>query len=168
MGLTYPQTHSVLLGILGGHFDHRTSVRLPDGSGEVSVPTSSGVGVVYPAEVIRETLDAPKLADVRSAEASRTPRILEINRVGDESPSRTLTYSAVVAEPHATDTDTLTLTIQVAASAAVSAGFNDDEPPTEWVRYVLANYAAGQLTADESLIAQMKRWEVPVIIDDNS
>lgn len=56
-GLRYPETYSVLLGMVGGHFDHRTSVLLPDASGKLSIPTSAGVGVVYPAEIIRETLE---------------------------------------------------------------------------------------------------------------
>jgi hypothetical protein len=55
--LRYPESHLILLGMLGGHFDHRTSVNLPDGSGKLSVPTSAGVGVVYPAEVLRETIE---------------------------------------------------------------------------------------------------------------
>ena len=56
-GLKYSETYSILLGMIGGHFDHRTSVLLPDESGKLSIPTSAGVGVVYPVEIIRETLE---------------------------------------------------------------------------------------------------------------
>lgn len=69
MGLTFPETHSILLGMVGGHFDHRTSVLLPDQSGKLSIPTSAGVGVVYPVEIIRETLDSEDLVSERQKES---------------------------------------------------------------------------------------------------
>jgi hypothetical protein len=56
-GLNLPTTvtDSRLLGIVGGHFDHRASVEI---AGEYhSIPSSAGVAVVYPCEQLRELLD---------------------------------------------------------------------------------------------------------------
>jgi hypothetical protein len=47
------------------YVDHRTSVLLPDQTGRLSVPTSAGVGVVYPIETIREALNVEDLAAAR-------------------------------------------------------------------------------------------------------
>lgn len=55
LGLATSETHSLLLGIVGGHFDHRSAVDIQ--GEEASVPTSAGVAVVYPCELIRELLD---------------------------------------------------------------------------------------------------------------
>lgn len=61
MGLIVPESHPILLGILGGHFDHRTTLRLPGDGGTVAAPASAGIGVVYPVQVLRETLDLEEL-----------------------------------------------------------------------------------------------------------
>lgn len=66
MGLTYPIQSTLLLGMIGGHFDLRSSVSLPDQEGKLSVPVAAGVAVVYPAEKIRETLDTEELVAERS------------------------------------------------------------------------------------------------------
>ncbi len=65
MGLTFPESHPTLLGVLGGHFDHRTTLRMPDGSGTLSAPTSAGIGVVYPVEVLVESLEMDELVEER-------------------------------------------------------------------------------------------------------
>ena len=46
LGLPRTDTHSLLLGLVGGHFDHRSSVEIQ--GDKYSVPTSAGVAVVYP------------------------------------------------------------------------------------------------------------------------
>jgi hypothetical protein len=65
IGLRYPETYPILLGVLGGHFDHRTTLRLPDEQ-TASVSASAGIGVVYPVEVLRETLALDELAEQRT------------------------------------------------------------------------------------------------------
>lgn len=64
MGLRYPETYPILLGVLGGHFDHRTTLRLADEL-TASIPASAGIGVVYPVEVLRETLELDELVEER-------------------------------------------------------------------------------------------------------
>lgn len=66
MGLTTEIRSTLLLGMVGGHFDQRFSVALPDQEGKVDIPIASGVAVVYPAEAIRETLDIDVLAAERA------------------------------------------------------------------------------------------------------
>jgi hypothetical protein len=58
LGLTYPIESTLLLGMIGGHFDLASAVELPDQEESISVPVAAGIGVVYPADVITETLDA--------------------------------------------------------------------------------------------------------------
>lgn len=67
------ETHSPLLGIVGGHFNHQATV---DIAGDVyAVPSSAGVAVVYPCEDIRELLeDEEVIAErLRSAPDSTAP-----------------------------------------------------------------------------------------------
>lgn len=66
MGFTYPIESTLLLGLIGGHFDLQASVGLPDQEGKLSVPVAAGVAVVYPAETIRETLDTDELVADRA------------------------------------------------------------------------------------------------------
>ena len=63
LGLVGTETHSLLLGMVGGHFDHRSSVEIL--GDKLSIPTSAGVAVVYPCELIRELLDDEDLAAER-------------------------------------------------------------------------------------------------------
>jgi Trypsin-like peptidase domain len=57
LGLTYPIQSTLLIGMVGGHFDLKASVTLPDQEDRLDVPVAAGVGVVYPAETIRALLD---------------------------------------------------------------------------------------------------------------
>jgi hypothetical protein len=57
LGLTYPVESTLLLGMVGGHFDLKASVSMPDQQGNLEVPVAAGVAVVYSAESIREVLD---------------------------------------------------------------------------------------------------------------
>jgi hypothetical protein len=75
MGLRYPEAHPILLGMLGGHFDHRTSLRLSDEQ-TVSAPSSAGIGVVYPVDVLRELLQLEELVEER-AQAGPPPESLD-------------------------------------------------------------------------------------------
>ena len=70
-GLRYPVQSTLLLGMVGGHFDRQTSVTLPEGAGSINVPVAAGVGVVYHAEAIRETLEEDELAQARKAAITR-------------------------------------------------------------------------------------------------
>ena len=54
LGLPTTETHWLLLGMVGGHFDHRSSVEIH--GDQYGVPTSAGVAVIYPCEYIRELL----------------------------------------------------------------------------------------------------------------
>lgn len=54
LGLATTESHSVLLGIVGGHFDHRASVEIE--GARYAVPSSAGVAVVYPCDAVRELL----------------------------------------------------------------------------------------------------------------
>jgi hypothetical protein len=56
MGLRYPVQSTLLLGMVGGHFDLKSSITLPDQEEKVNIPVAAGVAVVYPAETIREVL----------------------------------------------------------------------------------------------------------------
>lgn len=58
MGLAYPIQSTLLLGMVGGHFDLSASVTLPDQEGKLNVPVAAGIAVIYTAEMIRELLDA--------------------------------------------------------------------------------------------------------------
>jgi hypothetical protein len=53
----YPVESTQLLGMVIGHFDLAASVQLSDQEDKISVPVSAGIAVVYPAELIRETLE---------------------------------------------------------------------------------------------------------------
>jgi hypothetical protein len=66
MGLTYPIQSTLLIGMVGGHFDLKASVTLPDQEDKVDVPVAAGVAVVYPAEMIRALLDEGPLAAERA------------------------------------------------------------------------------------------------------
>jgi hypothetical protein len=66
LGLRIPKEPTLLLGMVGGHFDLQASVSLPDQEGKLSVPVAAGVAVVYPAEAIRETLDTDELVAERA------------------------------------------------------------------------------------------------------
>jgi hypothetical protein len=66
LSLPYPIESTLLLGMVGGHFDLQASVGLPEGAGNVKVPVAAGVAVVYPAETIREVLDTEELAQERA------------------------------------------------------------------------------------------------------
>lgn len=74
MGLTTEIRSTLLLGMVGGHFDQRFSVTLPDQEGKVDIPIASGVAVVYPAEAIRETLDVDTLVAERGEFDEGVPR----------------------------------------------------------------------------------------------
>jgi hypothetical protein len=64
--LPYPIESTLLLGMVGGHFDLQASVGLPEGAGNLKVPVAAGVAVVYPAEAIREVLDTEELVENRT------------------------------------------------------------------------------------------------------
>lgn len=66
MGLRYPIQSTLLLGMVGGHFDLKASITLPDQENKVAVPLAAGVAVVYPAETIKEVLDTDELAAERA------------------------------------------------------------------------------------------------------
>jgi len=53
-----------LLGVVGGHFDHRSSIEIQGDS--LSVPTSAGVAVVYPSELLTELLEDEALIAERA------------------------------------------------------------------------------------------------------
>jgi hypothetical protein len=55
-GFKSPIESTLLLGIVGGHFDLRSSVALPDQEQRLSIPVSAGIAIVYPAEVMAEML----------------------------------------------------------------------------------------------------------------
>lgn len=79
MGLSYPIQSTLLLGMIGGHFDLKASVGLPEGAGNLKIPVAAGVAVVYPAEAIKEVLDRQELAQERAEletqlEAEQRPR----------------------------------------------------------------------------------------------
>lgn len=65
MGLGEEVQSTLLLGMLGGHFDQTASVSLPDQEQQLDIPVAAGVAVVYPASVIRETLNLDFLAAER-------------------------------------------------------------------------------------------------------
>lgn len=66
MKFVVPVESTLLLGMVGGHFDLQASVGLPEGTGNLKVPVAAGVAVVYPAEAIREVLDVEELAKERA------------------------------------------------------------------------------------------------------
>jgi hypothetical protein len=66
MGLPTMEQHTLLLGMVGGHFDHQATVDVE--GNELSVPTSAGVAVVYPSELIRELLDDDEVVEARERE----------------------------------------------------------------------------------------------------
>jgi hypothetical protein len=69
MGLQYPIESTLLLGMVGGHFDLRASVTMPDQESGIKVPVAAGVAVIYPAEMIKETLEQePFVAEREAAE----------------------------------------------------------------------------------------------------
>jgi hypothetical protein len=63
--LKSPIESTLLLGIVGGHFDLAATVALPDQEQKLKVPVAAGIAVVYPAELIAEMLNeaASKLDD---------------------------------------------------------------------------------------------------------
>jgi hypothetical protein len=65
-GLPYPIESTHLLGMIGGHFDLKASVALPDQEDKLDIPMAAGVGVLYPAEIIRDMLDDDPLAEERA------------------------------------------------------------------------------------------------------
>jgi Trypsin-like peptidase domain len=64
--IPYPIESTLLLGMVGGHFDLQASVGLPEGAGNLKVPVAAGVAVVYPAETIKEVLDTGELVQDRA------------------------------------------------------------------------------------------------------
>jgi hypothetical protein len=64
--LPYPIQSTLLLGMVGGHFDLKASVTLPDQENKLDVPVAAGVAVVYPAEAIKEVLDTEELVAERA------------------------------------------------------------------------------------------------------
>jgi hypothetical protein len=66
LGLRYPIQSTLLLGMVGGHFDLKASVALPDQEDKLDIPVAAGVGVLYPAESIREMLDEEPFAGERA------------------------------------------------------------------------------------------------------
>ena len=66
LGLRYPIQSTLLLGMMGGHFDLKASVTLPDQENKLDIPVAAGVGVLYPAETIREMLDEEPFAGERA------------------------------------------------------------------------------------------------------
>ena len=68
MGLSTTEQHTLLLGMVGGHFDHQATVDVEGNT--FSVPTSAGVAVVYPSELIRELLDDGEVVEAREREES--------------------------------------------------------------------------------------------------
>jgi hypothetical protein len=63
MGLATVEQHTLLLGMVGGHFDHHATVDIE--GAEYSIPSSAGIAVVYPSEVIRELLEDDEVVDYR-------------------------------------------------------------------------------------------------------
>jgi hypothetical protein len=74
LGLTYPVESTLLLGMIGGHFDLKSSVALPDQEAKVKVPAAAGIAVVYTAETIRELLDEEELMTARIEDDERAKR----------------------------------------------------------------------------------------------
>jgi len=66
MGLTYPIQSTLLIGMVGGHFDLKASITLPDQEDKLDVPVAAGVAVIYPAEAIRVLLDEEPFAAERA------------------------------------------------------------------------------------------------------
>lgn len=161
LGLPYPQTHPILLGMIGGHFDHRTSIRLPDDRGDLSVPTSAGVGVVYPAEIIREALDLEELADRRAYADARTPKILAIKRTPQLPGHDGFSFAAFLADPGGGED--IPLTLEVSRAVAHAAGF-DDAPSTAWIADRFVNQVVSRVDPDQPLATQVRSWESPFVI----
>jgi hypothetical protein len=66
-GLRYPIQSTLLLGMVGGHFDLKASVTLPDQENKVDIPVAAGVAVLYPGETIRDMLDEEPFAGERGS-----------------------------------------------------------------------------------------------------
>jgi hypothetical protein len=79
MGLRYPIESTLLLGMVGGHFDLKASVALPEGEDKLKVPVAAGIAVLSTAETIMETLNEEELVTEREEENERYRQ-----RVADE------------------------------------------------------------------------------------
>lgn len=71
LGLRYPIQSTLLLGMVGGHFDLKASVALPDQEEKFKVPVAAGIAVVYPAESIVNTLEEDELVAERADDNAR-------------------------------------------------------------------------------------------------
>ena len=65
MGLPRPTQSTLLLGIVGGHFDMGASVALPDQEQKLSVPVAAGIAIVLPSETILEVLESEEQRENR-------------------------------------------------------------------------------------------------------
>jgi hypothetical protein len=54
MKLRVPVESTLLLGMVGGHFDLQASVGLPEGAGNLKIPVAAGVAVVFPRRPSRK------------------------------------------------------------------------------------------------------------------
>jgi hypothetical protein len=68
LALRTSETHWLLVGVVGGHFDHQSSVEIQ--GDRYSIPTSAGVAVVYPCELIRDLLNDEDVVAERRSSAS--------------------------------------------------------------------------------------------------
>lgn len=65
LGLAVPIYSTLLLGMVGGHFDLAQSVQMPDQENKLKVPVSAGIAVLYPAETILEVIDDESFIEMR-------------------------------------------------------------------------------------------------------
>ena len=62
---------TLLLGIVGGHFDMGASVMLPDQQEKLRVPVAAGIAVVLPAETVIEVLESEEQKKIRDKQDVR-------------------------------------------------------------------------------------------------
>ena len=68
IGLAVPERSALLLGIVGGHFDLRASIALPDQEDKLRVPVAAGIAVLQTSQTILEVLDDESLVASRAAD----------------------------------------------------------------------------------------------------
>ena len=66
LGLKTPINSTLLLGLVGGHFDLHASVTLPEQEDGIDVPVAAGIAVVLPSETIMEVLQDEDLLSDRA------------------------------------------------------------------------------------------------------
>jgi hypothetical protein len=91
--LPYPIESTLLLGMVGGHFDLKASVALPAQEDKLKVPVAAGIAVLSTAETIMETLNEEKLVTEREEDNERYRR-----RTSDEERDMAATLDSADSE----------------------------------------------------------------------